>query len=105
MGYSVVGDLAHATEDALDKLGRGRWQLTPLLTQLLFDALDRLQELLADVAAGRDPTADTSMLERLRAPESLSARRCFRNGHPSKLALPIGPASRASGSERCAASP
>ena len=69
MGYSVVGDLAHATEDALEKLGRGRWQLTPLMTQLLFDALYRLQELLADVAAGRDPTADTAMLERLRASE------------------------------------
>ena len=67
MGYSVVGDLAHATEDALDKLRRGRWQLTPPLAQLLFDALDRLQALLADVAADREPTADTSMLERLRA--------------------------------------
>ncbi len=69
MGYSVVGDLAHATEDALDKLGRGRWQLTPPLAQLLFDALDRLQELLADVAADRESTADASMLERLRASE------------------------------------
>ena len=73
MGYSVVGDLAHATEDALDKLGRGRWQLTPPLAQLLFDALDRLQELLADVAADRESTADASMLERLRASEPPAA--------------------------------
>ena len=84
MGYDTLATLAHAAEDVLHKLRDGEWALTPRLVELLFAAIDTLQALMNDVAAGgtglalshvlsgaeggAEGEADvTSMLEQLRS--------------------------------------
>jgi two-component system chemotaxis sensor kinase CheA len=52
MGYDTLATLAHAAEDVLHKLRDGEWALTPRLVELLFAAIDTLQALVNDVAAG-----------------------------------------------------
>jgi len=52
MGYGTLATLAHATEDVLHKVRDGDWTLTPGLVELLFAAIDVLQTLVNDVAAG-----------------------------------------------------
>jgi len=75
MGYDTLAMLAHAAEDVLHKLRGGDWALTPRLVELLFAAIDTLQALVNDVAAGGLGEADiTSTLERLRGYEPESAR-------------------------------
>ena len=70
MGYDTLATLAHAAEDMLHKLRDGDWALTPRLVELLFAAIDTLQALVNDVAAGGTGEADvTSTLEQLRAYE------------------------------------
>ena len=70
MGYDTLATLAHATEDVLHKVRDGKWALTPGLVELLFAAIDALQTLVNDVAAGGTGEADvTSMLERLQGYE------------------------------------
>lgn len=53
MGYLATADVAHALEDLLDGIRDGGTADGPLLDRLLAGA-DLLEQLLADVAAGRD---------------------------------------------------
>ena len=70
MGYDTLATLAHAAEDVLHKVRDGDWALTPGLVELLFAAIDALQALVDDVAAGGAGDADvTSTLEQLRGYE------------------------------------
>ena len=67
MRYDTLATLAHATEDVLHRVRDGDWALTPGMGELLFAAIDALQTLVNDVAAGGTGDADvTSMLEQLR---------------------------------------
>ncbi len=67
MGFEALAALSHATEDALDKIRRRRWALTPSLIKLLFAALDAMQTLLSDAAAHREPTSSAeAMIDQLR---------------------------------------
>ena len=59
--------LVSATEDVMHKVRDGDWALTPGRGELLFSAIDALQALVNDVAAGGTGEADvTSTLEQLR---------------------------------------
>jgi len=70
MGYDTLATLAHAAEDVLHKVRDGDWALTPGLVELLFAAIDALQALVDDVAAGGAGGGDvTSTLEQLRGYE------------------------------------
>jgi two-component system chemotaxis sensor kinase CheA len=68
MGYDVLATLAHGAEDVLHMLRSGQWALTPSLANLLFEAIDALQALVADVVADREPGENAAaMLGRLRS--------------------------------------
>jgi len=73
MGYDTLATLAHAAEDVMHKVRDGDWALTLGLVELLFAAIDALQEMVNDVAAGGTGEADvTSTLERLRSYEQVA---------------------------------
>ncbi len=74
MGYDTLAMLAHAAEDVLHKVRDGEWVLSPGLVELLFAAIDILQALVNDVAAGGTGEADiTSMLEQLQGYEQVAS--------------------------------
>jgi two-component system chemotaxis sensor kinase CheA len=67
LGYDALAELAHGAEDVLHKLREGEWQLTSSLANLLFEAIDLLQSLVAAIAADRKPDTDiVAMLQQLR---------------------------------------
>ena len=79
MGYDTLATLAHAAEDVLHKLRDGDWALTPELVELLFAAIDALQTLVNDVAAGGTGEVDVaSTLEQLRGYEPARRNQVFR---------------------------
>jgi len=78
MGYDTLAMLAHAAEDVLHKVRDGNWALTPDLVELLFAAIDALQALVDDVAAGGAGDGDvTSTLEQLRGYEPTRRNQVF----------------------------
>ncbi|RLC86799.1 MAG: hypothetical protein DRJ03_07760 [Chloroflexi bacterium] len=78
MGYDTLAMLAHAAEDVLHKVRDGNWALTPDLVELLFAAIDALQALVDDVAAGGAGGGDvTSTLEQLRGYEPTRRNQVF----------------------------
>ena len=88
MGYDTLATLAHAAEDVLHKLRNGEWTLTPRLVELLFAAIDTLQALVNDVAAGGTGQADiTSMLKQLQAYEQEASDKSRRRG-PGTSSMP-----------------
>ncbi len=72
MGYEDVARLAHALEDRLDALRQGKCQLTSDLADLLFRAVDVLNNLLSDIAANRSTEINVDewihMLEQIGKP-------------------------------------
>ncbi len=64
-GIMAVGDLAHAAESVLDALGKGLGQATPVVLDTLQQALDRLNQMLAEAASGVSPSAATGLIHDL----------------------------------------
>ena len=64
-GIMTVGDLAHAAESVLDVLGKGLGQATPVVLDTLQQALDRLNQMLAEAASGVSPSAATGLIHDL----------------------------------------
>ena len=58
MGYKDLATLAHALEDRLDALRHKQESLTTDTANLLFQAVDALKALLADILAERPPQTD-----------------------------------------------
>ncbi|MDG4560717.1 MAG: Hpt domain-containing protein, partial [Candidatus Competibacter sp.] len=60
-GFMTVGDLAHAAESVLDVLGKAGGT-TPVVLDVLQQALDRLNRMLAEAGAGLEPAPATNLI-------------------------------------------
>ncbi|EJN60302.1 chemotaxis protein CheA [Halogranum rubrum] len=58
MGFENASTLAHALEDLLDEVRQGRIGVTPELMDLLFDGIDELEAMLADIAEDGETNID-----------------------------------------------
>jgi two-component system chemotaxis sensor kinase CheA len=63
MGYEPLATLAHALEDLLDGIRAGEMKVTPELMDLLFEGVDLLDAMVADVATEGETTRDASDVE------------------------------------------
>ncbi|GAB7009455.1 ATP-binding protein [Halorubrum trueperi] len=71
MGYEDVSDFGHALEDLLDAVRRGDREVTPELMDLLFEGVDTVEAMVAEIADAGDVSTDPSDLEgRLREMEA-----------------------------------
>jgi two-component system chemotaxis sensor kinase CheA len=71
MGYDGVSDFGHALEDLLDAVRQGDREVTPELMDLLFEGVDTVEAMVAEVAADGEVSTDPSDLEgRLREMEA-----------------------------------
>lgn len=57
MGFQTITVLTHRLEDVLDRVRSGTLTVTPELSDLLFKAVDRLEEVLSATQAGNEPPA------------------------------------------------
>ena len=86
-GFMTVGDLAHAAESVLDVLGKAGGT-TPVVLDVLQQALDRLNRMLAEAGAGLEPAPATNLIGDLhRLAEAAAA------GRPVEELPPTVPAS------------
>jgi chemosensory pili system protein ChpA (sensor histidine kinase/response regulator) len=86
-GFMTVGDLAHAAESVLDVLGKAGGT-TPVVLDVLQQALDRLNRMLAEAGAGLEPVPATNLIGDLhRLAEAAAA------GRPVEELPPTAPAS------------
>ena len=70
MGYDGVSDFGHALEDLLDAVRQGDREVTPELMDLLFEGVDTVEAMVAEIADDGEVTTDPSDLEgRLREME------------------------------------
>jgi two-component system chemotaxis sensor kinase CheA len=70
MGYDDVSDFGHALEDLLDAVRRGDREVTPELMDLLFEGVDAVEAMVAEIADTGEVATDPSGLEaRLREME------------------------------------
>lgn len=58
MGYENASTLAHALEDLLDEVRQERIAVAPELMDLLFDGIDELEAMLAEISATGETTID-----------------------------------------------
>ncbi|QRV16097.1 Hpt domain-containing protein [Haloterrigena salifodinae] len=61
MGLEPASDLAHAIEDLLDAVRQGGLEVTPELMDVVFDAVDELETMIDEVAAGGEIETDPSV--------------------------------------------
>jgi len=86
-GFMTVGDLAHAAESVLDVLGKAGGT-TPVVLDILQQALDRLNRMLAEAGGGLEPAPATNLIGDLhRLAEAVAA------GRPVEELPPTAPAS------------
>ncbi|OYR48890.1 chemotaxis protein CheA [Halorubrum sp. Eb13] len=70
MGYDDVSDFGHALEDLLDAVRQGDREVTPELMDLLFEGVDTVEAMVAEIADAGEVATDPSDLEgRLREME------------------------------------
>jgi two-component system chemotaxis sensor kinase CheA len=70
MGYDGVSDFGHALEDLLDAVRQGDREVTPELMDLLFEGVDTVEAMVAEIADDGEVHTDPSDLEsRLREME------------------------------------
>ena len=71
MGYDDVSSFGHALEDLLDAVRQGEREVTPALMDLLFEGVDTVEAMVAEIADSGTVTTDPSDLEaRLREMET-----------------------------------
>ena len=73
MGYGTITMLTHNLENVLDKVREGTTQLSPQLSDLLFQGVDLLEGILGDAQAGAEPGPESiaALLEELNRSLSL----------------------------------
>ncbi|WP_144798014.1 chemotaxis protein CheA [Halorubrum depositum] len=64
MGYDGVSDFGHALEDLLDAVRQGEREVTPELMDLLFEGVDAVEAMVAEIADSGEVSTDPSDLER-----------------------------------------
>ncbi|MFC6772478.1 Hpt domain-containing protein, partial [Halorubrum pallidum] len=70
MGYEDVSSFGHALEDLLDAIRQGDREVTPEVMDLLFEGVDTVEAMVAEIAETGEVTTDPSDLEaRLREME------------------------------------
>ncbi|WP_256418223.1 chemotaxis protein CheA [Halorubrum laminariae] len=70
MGYEDVSSFGHALEDLLDAIRQGDREVTPEVMDLLFEGVDTVEAMVAEIADSGEVTTDPSDLEaRLREME------------------------------------
>ena len=70
MGYEDVSSFGHALEDLLDAVRQGDREVTPELMDLLFEGVDTVEAMVAEIADAGEVSTDPSDLEaRLREME------------------------------------
>ncbi|MDK2926565.1 MAG: two-component system, chemotaxis family, sensor kinase CheA [Bacillota bacterium] len=89
MGFQTITTLTHRLEDVLDRLRSHVLSLTPELSDLLFQAVDRLEGFLSDAQAGDEPP--------LSALEDILPELTRWAGREEKPAAPGAPAAAAPG--------
>jgi two-component system chemotaxis sensor kinase CheA len=68
MGFPDASDLAHAMEDMLDEVREGTIEVTPTRMDLLFEGVDRLEMMLAEINENEAVSSDpTKTIDRIRA--------------------------------------
>jgi len=65
MSFEATTSLAHRTEDLVDVFRRGVGQVEPWVLDVLFDACDELQDMVAESASGAKPLPRPELEERL----------------------------------------
>ncbi|MFJ8063801.1 chemotaxis protein CheW [Psychrobacillus sp. NPDC096426] len=58
MGYEDIANLTHKMENVLDEIRNNRLQVTPDLLDVVFTAVDQLEEMVLDIAAGGNGKLD-----------------------------------------------
>ncbi len=90
-GFMTVGDLAHAAESVLDVLGKAGGT-TPVVLDVLQQALDRLNRMLAEAGAGLEPAPATNLIGDLhRLAEAAAAGRPVEELPPTAPAASLEP--------------
>lgn len=82
MGFNKMANVTHAMEDVLSLLRRGELQITPEISNLLFDAVDLLEALAGGISEGREEDVEVSgVLQRLKK---------YTTREPEQILLPSG---------------
>ena len=90
-GFMTVGDLAHAAESVLDVLGKAGGT-TPVVLDILQQALDRLNRMLAEAGGGLEPAPATDLIGELhRLAEAAAAGRPVEELPPTAPAAALEP--------------
>lgn len=66
MGYDKMSALTHEIENLFDQLRRGTLQVTPALTDILFEALDTLRALRAEITGGGEEVDTKPVVAKIR---------------------------------------
>lgn len=73
MGYEDLSHLAHRLEDIMDRVRGGDLAVSSSLVDLLFMAVDAMQSMIEDIAAGRESQVDLpNLLKQIEAYDSAS---------------------------------
>ena len=71
MGYEDIADLTHKMENVLDEIRNNKLHVTPELLDVVFIAVDQLEEMVLDIASGGKGKLDvTSTVQKLHAIET-----------------------------------
>lgn len=60
MGYEDIANLTHKMENVLDEIRNGHLHVTPELLDVVFTAVDQLEEMVLDIAAGGNGKLDVA---------------------------------------------
>ena len=71
MGYEDIANLTHKMENVLDEIRNNKLHVTPELLDVVFIAVDQLEEMVLDIAAGGKGKLDvTATVQKLHAIET-----------------------------------
>ncbi|MDA3129254.1 chemotaxis protein CheW [Aliibacillus thermotolerans] len=77
MGFEDLANLTHNMENVLDLIRNGELEVTPEVMDIIFDAVDDIEEMVTDIASGGDGSRDiqeiTKQLESLQGIETEDA--------------------------------
>lgn len=79
MGFEDIADLTHKMENVLDGIRNDKISVTPEILDVVFESVDHLEEMVANISAGGDGKKDVSetvgKLKRIENGENLSAEK------------------------------
>ena len=98
MGYEDVSSFGHALEDLLDAVRHGDREVTPELMDLLFEGVDTVEAMVAEIADAGEVSTDPSDLEtRLREMEEHGTVGGGSNGSDASTGAEADPSSEVDG--------